>query len=733
MASNSDVRKRKSRMTQSADFKKKNASNSKNINAAKQGAADQGKNEAKPGWNLFGILLSISVGLVLMTVVSYKHAEYMFTIHENNLWFSNIKEVEREISFRTESGLYYSYFKDMIKAPSIFTGLKRLIYNNDTEHLRTINILQRFNIYQEVVLNVLYEYIPIRLFNLIFSKLQTQPIFFYINSVFVLHGCLVSALFVMAWMLSSSWLAGVLASLFYIFNRIDTTRVAYTIPLRESFALPFLWIQLTLVTWFFRPNMKREKLCLWLMGIAMFCFTMAWQFAQFVLLLQAFAIFGTAILEIIPIRKAQRVMLIQMCSVLLVAILQFGNQMMLSALVLSFIPAAFVVFYIKGPRSSGNFLVKIIKLVVYIVLVFVLTAAINVSVKVLITHESDAHVFKFVLKKLGMGDPRDFDTNLYICNGGFEFLPYDTFERLTGNLVLPFYIGTHCVLLLALVHTVFKFWCGANKDPSKFGFFSQRPELAYITIQIVFFAGMAMTTLRFKYLWTPFMCVLGAVGIADFGFWRKWLPKQFDSFHVDAVRHGVTVIVIAALYMNCMPAVTKELEDLREFYDPDTVQLMEWINKSTLKGAAFTGSMQLLAGVKLCTGRPLTNHPHYEDKVLRERTLELYQMYAKTEPEVMYDIFRKYDVSYFILEDSICLVNKADGCGLPSLLDLDNGLIPDGFKPQDVTGLKRSNVPRFCNEIRYGKPAYMKFFKLVLHNKTFRVYQVLTEPTTNHK
>lgn len=34
----------------------------------------------------------------------------------------------------------------------------------------------------------------------------------------------------------------------------------------------------------------------------------------------------------------------------------------------------------------------------------------------------------------------------------------------------------------------------------------------------------------------------------------------------------------------------------------------------------FAGSMQLLAGVKLCTGRALTNHPHYEDSGLRERT-----------------------------------------------------------------------------------------------------------------
>jgi hypothetical protein len=35
---------------------------------------------------------------------------------------SLLQEVEREISFRTESGLYYSYYKQMVQAPSIAQG-----------------------------------------------------------------------------------------------------------------------------------------------------------------------------------------------------------------------------------------------------------------------------------------------------------------------------------------------------------------------------------------------------------------------------------------------------------------------------------------------------------------------------------------------------------------------------------------------------------------------------------
>lgn len=61
-------------------------------------------------------------------------------------------------------------------------------------------------------------------------------------------------------------------------------------------------------------------------------------------------------------------------------------------------------------------------------------------------------------------------------------------------------------------------------------------------------------------------------------------------------------------------------EEMYEFWDPDTVELMEWIQNFTPPTAVFAGSMQLLAGVKLCTNRHITNHPHYEDGWLRNRT-----------------------------------------------------------------------------------------------------------------
>ena len=54
---------------------------------------------------------------------------------------------------------------------------------------------------------------------------QVEPVYFYINVVFGLQAVYVVALFGTAWLLSESLLAGVLATAFYVFNRLVNTQV----------------------------------------------------------------------------------------------------------------------------------------------------------------------------------------------------------------------------------------------------------------------------------------------------------------------------------------------------------------------------------------------------------------------------------------------------------------------------------------------------------------------------
>uniref|UniRef100_K1PWP7 Dpy-19-like protein 3 n=1 Tax=Magallana gigas TaxID=29159 RepID=K1PWP7_MAGGI len=633
-------------------------------------------------------LLTNGAGLLVCLWVGYKHASYMALIHDNNTWFSSIKEVEREISFRTESGLYYSYYKQMVQAPSISQGLHSLVYDNVTEHPDTINVLERMNVYQEVVLSVLYRILPI--------KTWMQPIFFYINSVFALHAMLVWALFLTAYFLSGSWLAGILTACFYTFNKLDTTRVEYIIPLRESFSLPFLWVQIAATTYYFRHNCspQKERLSVFIIFTSTLCFSLCWQFNQFVLLLQAFALFGTWILDMVPPRKIQMLLVAQMTSLLVTCLLQFINKMILGSLVMSFIPAALLLIYLKGEEMRYcSIPSRIIKVIGYSLTVLVFMILLQRVVKLLLGIDADDHIYKFIMSKFNVGHARDFDALLYLCIDAFGFLQFDTFERLTNGVVFPLYVVTHLGMLIILFVAVLQNWridfvesCSNHvhdtnvKDHSsakKFHLLSSRPELAYHAVLAVFFGALGMSTLRMKYLWTPYMCILGSIGISDYKVWRTILsPFKTQGVIIQIVRHFMTLLTLTILLAIALPPLLKELEELKEFWDPDTVELMEWIKSNVPKGAAFTGSMQLLAGVKLCTGRPITNHPHYEDKHLRFKTKELYQIYGRRTPKDVHAILTKYKSSYIILEDSICLA-PSKGCRTPDIVDIDNGIIPD--------------------------------------------------------
>ncbi|KAK7913203.1 hypothetical protein WMY93_013414 [Mugilogobius chulae] len=312
---------------------------------------------------------SVSVGLGLLCCI------YVATLHENDLWFANIKEVEREISFRTECGLYYSYYKQMLQAPSISAGLSELIHDNLTESKRTINLLQRMNIYQEVFLSVLYRLLPVQSY--------LEPIYFYIYTVFSLQAVYVMALYLTAWLLSGSWMAGALTGVWYILNRIDTTRVEFTISLRENWSLPFFALQVATITCYLRPQLSaiQQKVMVWLMYVTTFCFCVTWQFNQFIILVQALIIYTLDCTDFLSTKQVTTLYLVQVSGLLSVWLLQFCNSMILGSLVLSFIVAALFVRHCQTGLKTGSFLVRVGKLLLHTAMVLLLTFTINYLAK----------------------------------------------------------------------------------------------------------------------------------------------------------------------------------------------------------------------------------------------------------------------------------------------------------------------------------------------------------------
>lgn len=670
-------------------------------------------------WTSVGCAVSVGLGLLCCI--------YVATLHENDLWFSNIKEVEREISFRTECGLYYSYYKQMLQAPSISEGLAELIHDNLTESKRTINLLQRMNIYQEVFLSVLYRLLPLQSY--------LEPVYFYIYTVFSLQAVYVIALYLTAWLLSGSWLAGALTGVWYILNRIDTTRVEFTISLRENWSLPFFALQVATITCYLRPQLTvlQQKVMVWLMYVTTFCFCLTWQFNQFILLVQALIIYTLDCTDFLSTKQVTTLYLVQVCGLLSVWLLQFCNSMILGSMVLSFIVAALFVRHCQPGLKTGSFPVRLGKLLLHTAVVLLLTFTINFLAKKALQLKSDEHIFKFIKSKLGFGMTRDFDAGLYLCEEAFGVLPLDTLDRLAGTLLLYPYVLTLLLLSAGFMVTAVqnlsspKGVSGEEKRGASAGRAAAfRPDVAYNLLHTMFFGLLAFSTMRMKYIWTGHMCAVAAFGVCGTEIWTL----IFNTLRCNSrsllklVTFAVPLVMMGFLYYKFWPKLMEELAELREFYDPDTVELMTWISTKTPKRAVFAGSMQLLAGIKLCTGRVLTNHPHYEDKDLRERTRQVYQVYARRSPEEVHEILRAVGADFVVLENSICFERRhRRGCRLRDLLDLANGHIMDGAGENDPD-LVSSPHPRFCEAVKTDGAAYTALFTRTFQNKTFHVYKL---------
>ena len=321
-------------------------------------------------------------------------------------------------------------------------------------------------------------------------------------------------------------------------------------------------------------------------------------------------------------------------------------------------------YRLKGAKDGP--ILSFIKLAVEIVLTIGLAAVFQLTIKQFFNVEPDEHIFKFLQAKFQIAQTDDFDAKLYLCNGAFNFLPTDTFYRLSWQGLVPAWAAVLVIGLVSLFYHQVQIWTvDKESGKPKTGPFTDCPELAYNLIHSVVFFLLALSTMRMKYLWTPHAAVLAGL-VAMPSVWKR-LRWSDGRLFVSAALVGLCLYHTIDDYKG---RLAKEME----FYDPDTVELMEW-GAVQPKDTVFSGSMQLNAGVRLSTWRALTNHPHYEDKRLRETTYDVMQMYARRTPEEVLTFLGKYGTTHILVENSICYMGgqKADNCATPDLLDLANG------------------------------------------------------------
>uniref|UniRef100_A0A8C9EJN7 Dpy-19 like 4 n=1 Tax=Pavo cristatus TaxID=9049 RepID=A0A8C9EJN7_PAVCR len=275
----------------------------------------------------FGCLAAVTSGMM--------YAVYLSTYHERKFWFSSRQELEREITFQGDSAIYYSFYKELLKAPSFERGVYELTHNNKTVSLKTINAVQQMTLYPELIASVLYQASG--------SEEVIEPVYFYIGIVFGLQGIYVTALFVTSWVMSGTWLAGMLT----------------------------------------------VKFCYLLVSASTYTFMMMWEYSHYLLFVQAVSLFLLDSFALAQSEKVHEVYKIYMFSLFLGYLLQFENSALLVSPLLSLVAALMLSKYLQMNVKKGTFMSRLLKIMyIYLVLTVTLTLNLNFTMNWLLCQEA---------------------------------------------------------------------------------------------------------------------------------------------------------------------------------------------------------------------------------------------------------------------------------------------------------------------------------------------------------
>ncbi|ELW70437.1 Protein dpy-19 like protein 2 [Tupaia chinensis] len=548
------------------------------------------------------------------------------------------------------NGLYYSYFKTIIEAPSFLEGLWMIMNDRLTEYPLVINTVKRFHLYPEVVIACWYR-VFMGMMNVLGVEAKTcwnvtrieplsqthgawhlwdgepsrapqcpgasrrsgtvpvrsgkagapqapaldrrgrltalspqgpgEPACFYVGVIFILNGLMMGLFFMYGAYLSGTQLGGLITVLCYFFNHGEATRVMWTPPLRESFSYPFLVLQMYILTLILRaPNSSgRHYLALCLSTVA---FLLPWQFAQFILFTQMASLFPMYVVGYIEPSKFQKILHMNMASLLSCFVLMFGNPMYLSS------------YY------SSSLLVTWIRL-------------------------SDL----IAARILGY---TDFDTLVYTCAPEFDFMEKANMTE------------------LPLCH-----------PPTNYAFRIGR--LVFHTLQLLAFTALAVLIMRLKLFLTPHMCVMASLICS-----RRLFGWLFCKVRFENLIFALLTVMSLQGYAN----LHSQWSIKGEFNNLPQEELIQWVRYNTRPDAVFAGAMPTMASVKLSTLHPIVNHPHYEDADLRARTKIVYSAYSRKSAKEVRDSLLELHVNYYVLEEAWCVVRTKPGCSMLEIWDVED-------------------------------------------------------------
>ncbi|TWW79745.1 putative C-mannosyltransferase DPY19L1 [Takifugu flavidus] len=469
----------------------------------------------------------------------------------------------------------------------------------------------------------------------------------------------------------------------------------WTPPLRESFAYPFLVLQMLLLTYILRKQ-NPSRTAVVALGVSNLCFMLPWQFAQFVLLTQVASLFASYILGYLAATKMQTILVTHMVTLAVCFILMFGNSMLLTSFYASSLVSIWAVVASRD-RFSHVFNPGVVRWVMQVLAWVVSTVLLKFLLSTVLCASDDAHISALIKSKFM--SYKDFHTLMYTCAAEFDFLEWETPVRYLKTLLLPINLLLLALIVWRTVRDIVRFLReGGKGDADEGADVMGKGELVYHSLQLLAFAILAILIMRLKLFLTPHMCIMASLVCS----------KQLFGWIGDKVKHQMAVFVLLALMaVQGVANLQAQWAIIGEFSNLPQEELLDWIQENTDPNAVFAGAMPTMASVKLSTGRPIVNHPHYEDAGLRERTKLVYSMYSRMSGETVKRNLMKLGVNFFVLEDSWCTRRTRPGCSMPEIWDVED--------PQNV-----AKIPLCTHMSRNSQPHFITVFS----NDVYKVLQV---------
>ncbi|VDK81749.1 unnamed protein product [Dibothriocephalus latus] len=336
---------------------------------------------------------------------------------------------------------------------------------------------------------------------------------------------------------------------------------------------------------------------------------------------------------------------------------------------------------------------------------------------------------------------RTFHTQLYTCSETFDFLPVRVLQDLTSTGLLPGSILAVLVAVLMIVWPLIQkrpvtsdqstessgdrceSLLQLHQLPARDVALLTRDFISvFVLLQLAAFALLAGMIMRLKLFFVPQLCLSLAILAQPRLFFgshkllrlfvsskpskssRKLSQRAASSpwptralfFKVIRI-HSIFILFLVLSALKGWQNLRDEWGKVGEFSAPTTETLLNWAislpARADNRPWVFTGPMPVMAtlrlglitrlnhrpGVPLNAKFAITNHPHYENELLRTRTILAYSLTSRKPLVTIWSIYRYVLMADFVVVERGWCINPhaGPGCSPSEIWDLQDPAFSD--------------------------------------------------------